>query len=71
MMGGIDQTIVDRMDVTDEEIREEVRRCIDTYAPGGHFLPCIGSIQCLNDHATEVCEDEMNKYGAEWLAKNS
>jgi hypothetical protein len=71
MMGGVDQTIVDREDVSDDDIRAEIRRCIDTYAPGGHFLPCIGSIQCLHDHATDVCEAEMNSYGAEWLAKHS
>ncbi|MDR0819469.1 MAG: uroporphyrinogen decarboxylase (URO-D) [Oscillospiraceae bacterium] len=71
LMGGIDQTIVDRDDITDDEIRAEIHRCIDTYAPGGHFLPCIGSITCLHDHATEVCEEEMSKYGAEWLKAHS
>ncbi|MDR2606600.1 MAG: uroporphyrinogen decarboxylase (URO-D) [Oscillospiraceae bacterium] len=70
MLGGIDQTLVDREDVTDEAIRGEIHRAIDTYAPGGHFMPCIGSITCLHDHATEVCEDEMVKYGTEWYAKN-
>jgi len=70
MMGGIAQTIVDREDITDDEIRVEVRRAIDDYAGGGHFMPCIGSITCLHDHATEVCEDEMVKYGAEWFEKH-
>ena len=60
LMGGLDQGLIDQA---------EVRRAIDEYAPGGAFLPCIGSIECLNAWVTPVVIDECNKYGAEWLAK--
>ncbi|MDR0915808.1 MAG: hypothetical protein LBN02_01275 [Oscillospiraceae bacterium] len=69
LMGGLESAIVDNPDASEEEIRAEVRRAIDTYAPGGHFLPCIGSINCLYEKNEVIAVDEMNKYGAEWVAK--
>ncbi len=69
LMGGLDQALIDQADVTEEAVRAEVRRAIDEYAPGGSFLPCIGSLECLNAWVTPVVIDECNKYGAEWLAK--
>lgn len=39
-MGGIDSR-VDRADASVEEIRAETRRACETYAPGGHFIPCL------------------------------
>ncbi|MDR2420792.1 MAG: uroporphyrinogen decarboxylase (URO-D) [Oscillospiraceae bacterium] len=71
LMGGLESAIIDSPDATDEEIRAEVRRAIDTYAPGGHFLPCIGSINCLYEKNEAIVVDEMNKYGAEWVARHS
>lgn len=49
LMGGIDASIVDRVDSTEEEIRKEVRRACEEYAPHGHFIPCItyGGPGCL------------------------
>jgi len=52
-------------------VRAEVRRAIDEYAPGGSFLPCIPSLECINEWVTPVVIDECNRYGAEWLKKNS
>jgi len=71
-MGGIDQGVIDHKegDVTEDVIRAEVRRAIDTYAPGGSFVPVVGSIECLNTWVTPVVIDECNRYGAEWAAKN-
>jgi hypothetical protein len=68
-MGGLEAAIVDNEFATEEEIRAEVRRAIDTYGPGGHFLPCIGSINCLYPKNEEISIDEMNRYGAEWIKK--
>jgi hypothetical protein len=70
LMGGLESAIVDNEFASEEEIRAEVRRAIDTYAPGGHFLPCIGSINCLYEKNEAIAVDEMNKYGAEWVAKH-
>ena len=45
LMGGLDQALIDQADVTEEAVRAEVRRAIDEYAPGGCFLPCVGSLE--------------------------
>jgi len=50
-------------------VRAEVRRAIDTYAPGGAFLPCIASLECIHEHVTPIVIDKCNRYGAEWLRK--
>ncbi|MCL1849245.1 MAG: veratrol--corrinoid protein metyltransferase [Clostridiales bacterium] len=57
-----------RSDVTDEEIRESVRVCIDTYAPNGGFM-FAGNFTpgSTNDEATahknEVLQKEVYEYG--------
>ncbi len=71
LLGGLNQTLIDHAGVTEDVVRGEVRRAIDTYAPGGAFLPCIASITCINAWVTDVVIDECNKYGSEWLAKKS
>ena len=70
LIGGIEQTVIDNKDATEGVIRAEVRRAIDEYAPGGSYLPCIPSIECINEHVTPIVIDECNRYGAEWLKKN-
>ncbi len=69
LMGGLEQTVIDRAEATEEEIRAEVRKAIDTYAPGGAYLPCISSLECINTFVTPIVIDECNRYGAEWLKK--
>ena len=69
LMGGLDQAVIDHADASEEVIRGEVRRAIDTYAQGGAFLPCIASLECVNPHVTPIVIDECNRYGAEWLKK--
>lgn len=69
LLGGLDQGLIDQADVTEEAVRAEVRRAIDSYAPGGAFLPCIGSLECLNAWVNPIVIDECNRYGAEWVAK--
>lgn len=70
LLGGIEQTLIDRADVSEDVVRAEVRRAIDQYAPGGAYLPCIPSLECINEHVTPIVIDECNRYGAEWLKKN-
>ncbi|MFC1839249.1 uroporphyrinogen decarboxylase family protein [Thermodesulfobacteriota bacterium] len=69
LMGGLQQHVIDQADATEEVIRGEVRRAIDTYAPGGAFLPCIPSLETINEHVTPIVIDECNRYGEEWLKK--
>lgn len=71
LLGGIDQTLFDSAEPDEEKARAEVRRAIDAYAPGGAYLPCITSVVCVNPDAQMIAVDEMNRYGEEWLEKNS
>jgi len=74
IMGGIDQGKIDKAqsEITEAEVRAEVRRAIDEYAPGGSFLPCMpsGGVS-LNTWIDPIVADECNTYGAEWLKKNA
>lgn len=71
LMGGIDASIVDRVDSTEETIRKEVRRALEEYAPGGHFIPCItyGGPGCLFPHVDPVIDDEIDRYNKEVYGK--
>lgn len=65
LMGGIDASIVDREDSTEEEIRREVRRACAQYGPGGGFIPSMtygGPDSCLYPHVNPYVTDEINCY---------
>ena len=66
LMGGID-SIIDRPDATEEEIRFQVRKALDAYAPGGHFIPSItyGLPGTLYPHVNPIMTDEIAKYNKE------
>jgi len=67
LMGGIDASIVDRADATEDVIRAEVRRACQTYGPGGHYMPCItyGGPGCLFKHVDPIIDDEIARYNRE------
>ena len=56
-----------RKKLTQEEIRKEVRRACEEYAPNGHFIPCItyGGPGCLFPHVDSIIDDEIEKYNKE------
>ena len=66
LMGGID-SIIDRPDSTEEEIRFQVRKALEAYAPGGHFIPSItyGLPGTLYPHVNPIMVDEISKYNKE------
>ena len=70
LMGGIDAAIVDRADSSEEEIRNEVRRACDAYAPGGHFIPCItyGGPGTIYPHGDNFIDDEIDRWNREHFA---
>ena len=70
-MGGLNQFLIDGCGGDEQTIRQEVRRCIDAYAPGGAFLPCYPSVMPIDMHAMMIAVDEMNRYGQLWLERNS
>ncbi len=63
MVGGIDGPAIDREDISEEEIRAEVRRAIDTYCPAGRFFPGIPNGECYNKWNDGIFRDELKKYG--------
>lgn len=67
--GGLDvQNVVDRSGVTEEEIRQEVRRCIDSYKKYGNYMIYGASIDLHNPiaytpgHSLYTVIDECEKY---------
>jgi hypothetical protein len=68
MMGGIDSASLDRPDSTEAEIRAEARRACETYAAGGHFIPCNtygvpGDV--IHPHIDPIVSDEIERYNDE------
>ena len=70
MVGGIDGPKVDIADITEEEIRAEVRRAIDTYCPAGSFYPSIPNGVCYREWNNTIVKDELKKYGREFAQKH-
>lgn len=75
LCGGLDvQTVVDcmSMGVTEEQVRTEVRRCIDQYAPGGGYMIYGGSLFTHSRTSRQpggnlyIVADECEKYGAKF-----
>ena len=67
-MGGIDASIVDRVDATEDEIRAEVRRACREYGPLGHFIPSMtygGPNFYLYPHVEQYVTDEIARYNLE------
>lgn len=66
LMGGID-SIIDRPDATEEEIRYQVRKACEAYGPGGHFIPSItyGLPGTLYPHVNPIMVDEISRYNKE------
>ena len=64
LKGEISEDYLKLVDSTEEEIRTEARRVCETYAPGGHFIPCItyGGPGCLYKHVDPIINDEIDKY---------
>ncbi len=71
-MGGID-SVIDRPDSAEEEIRTEVRKVCETYGPGGHFIPSItyGLKGTLFPHVEPLIYDEVGRYNEEYYGVRS
>jgi hypothetical protein len=63
MVGGIDGPKVDIEGISEEAIRQEVRRAIDTYCPAGRFYPSIPNGICFRKWNDSIVKDELKKYG--------
>jgi len=65
LMGGIGAAI-DTPDSTEGEIREYVKKALNEYCPGGHFIPSItyGLAGTIFPHVDPIIDDEINKYNS-------
>jgi len=70
MVGGIDGPKLDIEHITEEEIRAEVRRAVDTYCPAGRFFPSIPNGVCFRAWNDSIVKDELKKYGREYAQKH-
>ena len=70
MVGGIDGPKIDVENITEEEIRAEVRRAFDTYCPGGRFYPSIANGRCFRDWNNDIYLDELESYGKIYASKH-
>ena len=69
MLGGINGPALDAIEPTQEDVDKEVRRCIDTYCPGGKFFP--GSpAPLLHAKNNEMLQAALRAYGEEWATKH-
>ena len=66
-MGGIDIAKIDRADYNEEEIRQEVRRAVDTYVPHGGFIPGIPSGAALYPEVQNIVMDELRSYTSQYF----
>ena len=65
LMGGIGAAI-DRPDSTEEEIRDYVRQALESYCPGGHFIPSItyGMNGTIFKHVDPIIDSEIVAYNS-------
>lgn len=70
MIGGIDGPKIDVEGASEEEIRAEVRRTIDTYCPGGKFFPGNSSGKLFREWNHSIFQDELERYGRQWALEH-
>jgi len=70
LIGGIDGPKIDVEDITEEEIRAEVRRVINSFCPAGKFFPSIPNGRCFREWNNSIYRDELEKYGRKWAQEN-
>lgn len=66
LMGGID-SLIDRPDSTEAEIRAEVRKVCDSWGQGSHFIPSMtyGLPGALYPHVNTYVTDEIRQWNLE------
>lgn len=66
LMGGIETALVDTEEATEEQIRKETRRVLETYTPAGNFIPSItyGDPTSFVPKTLEVIRAEIRAYNA-------
>ncbi|UWG96661.1 methyltransferase [Dehalobacter sp. DCM] len=70
LVGGIDGPKIDIENITEEAIRAEVRRAIDTYCPAGRFYPSIPNGVCFREWNNQIVMDELASYGKKYAQEH-
>ena len=70
MCGGVDGPAIDIDNITEGEIRAEVRRAIDTYCERGRFYPSIPNGVCFREWNNSIFMDELQKYGRQYALEH-
>ena len=70
MVGGIDGPKIDFENTTEEAIRTEVRRAVDTYCPAGRFFPSIPNGVCFHEWNNQIVQDELAVYGRQFAEQH-
>lgn len=70
MVGGVDGPKIDVENITEEEIRAEVRRAFDEYCPGAPFFPSIANGVCFREWNNQIYRDELAKYGRQYALEH-
>ena len=70
MVGGIDGPAIDIDGISEEAIRAEVRRAIDTYCERGRFFPGIPNGVCFREWNNSIFMDELEKYGRQYALEH-
>ena len=68
--GGIDGPAIDIANITEEAIRAEVRRAIDTYCPQGRYYPGIPNGICFREWNNSIFMDELIRYGRQYALEH-
>ncbi len=61
--GGVDPQVTDRPGATEEDIRAEVRRCIDVLGKNGGLLCSSAVMFSTVAGVDDIIDDEGTKYG--------
>lgn len=70
MVGGIDGPKLDVENITEEQIRAEVRATIDRCCAGGRFFPGIPNGVCYREWNNSIVMDELAKYGRQYAKEH-
>lgn len=70
MVGGIDTPALVSCNATEEKVRYEVRRAIDTYCPGGRFYPSMPTKSGFSAELCGIIRDELDSYGRQWAQEH-
>lgn len=70
MVGGVDGPAIDIDGISEEAIRQEVRRAFDEYCPAGRFYPSIPNGVCFREWNNKIYRDELEKYGRRYAQEH-